>query len=497
MPPAIDGITAIMPVSEPPPAPVPRDSQDSFAGHLQQASQPTDRSQPVKPSDPPRSEKPSSSDKPTSTQKPPINDNTRASATPTDGEANVEQPPTADETSANVATAATIAAIAKELELKNAKAAKDEENENASAATVVALTALDGVPTVTPTTPQVIAAPVDPTQAIEKTGVKLDDEPTTAAKEPVVLKDAAATILDTAATKEAKAKPVQDAVAKTQVKAEVAVDAAKAVVQEQAAEESTVGEPTTDAKPVAAETKSTAVEATKPVENAVTAEAIGSVINTVATPSPASNRGDDDPSKKDNTSNQRDIAAIESPRGNEPAANAELQGSRAQRPSLDVQVAKQKDQDGAARMTEADRARFVQRVSRAIHSATENGGPIRLRLSPPELGSLRLEIQIVDGQMSAKIEAETPAARQALLDNLTVLRERLEQQDIKVTRFDVDLFDGAGGNLSQSPQRDPGQESLLPRHAIRGGVEKIAEGDATSVVGRPTFMNDGRLNVVI
>ncbi len=495
MSPAIDGIAAILPVLEPPPAPGPRDSQDSFAGHLQQASQPNDRSQSVKPSDPPRAEKPVASDKPASTQKAPNSDSTRTNTKPSDGETNVEQPPATEETSASVATAATIAAIAKELELKNAKAAEDDENENASAATVVALTALDGVPAVTPTTPQVIAAPVDPTQVIEKTSVKLEEDAKAAAKEPVVLKDTTATILDSASTKEAKVKPVQEAVSKTQVKAEVAVDAAKVVVQEQAAKEASAAEPAAEKKSDSPETKST-VDTTKPVDGTAAVETIGSVITTAPT-TPTSNRGDDDKPKKDTSRTDRDVAALEPPRGNDPAANAESQGGRTQRPSLDVQGAKLKDQDGAARMTEADRARFVQRVTRAIHSATENGGPIRLRLSPPELGSLRLEIQIVDGQMSARIEAETPAARQALLDNLTVLRERLEQQDIKVTRFDVDLFDGAGGNLSQSPQRDPGQDSLVPRHALRGGVEAVTESDPASSVSRPTFINDGRLNVVI
>ena len=41
-----------------------------------------------------------------------------------------------------------------------------------------------------------------------------------------------------------------------------------------------------------------------------------------------------------------------------------------------------------------DRARFVQRVSRAFQSAHAREGQIQLRLSPPELGSLRISITV-------------------------------------------------------------------------------------------------------
>ena len=69
------------------------------------------------------------------------------------------------------------------------------------------------------------------------------------------------------------------------------------------------------------------------------------------------------------------------------------------------------------------------------------GGSVRLRLSPPELGSLHIEINVAKGEMTARVQAETPAARNILLDNLPALRERLAQHDIKVQSFDVDLMD--------------------------------------------------------
>ncbi len=50
--------------------------------------------------------------------------------------------------------------------------------------------------------------------------------------------------------------------------------------------------------------------------------------------------------------------------------------------------------------------------------------------------------------MTAKLEAESPAARNILLDSLPQLRERLAQQDIRVEKFDVDVRRD-GGNASQ------------------------------------------------
>lgn len=93
-----------------------------------------------------------------------------------------------------------------------------------------------------------------------------------------------------------------------------------------------------------------------------------------------------------------------------------------------------------------DRPRFVQRVSGAIDAAQRRDGRIQVRLSPPDLGSLRIELVVRQGTLTATLETETLAARQVLLDNLPALRARLAEQDIRVEQFDVDVGrDGRGG----------------------------------------------------
>ncbi|MCC6492873.1 MAG: flagellar hook-length control protein FliK, partial [Pirellulales bacterium] len=111
-----------------------------------------------------------------------------------------------------------------------------------------------------------------------------------------------------------------------------------------------------------------------------------------------------------------------------------------------------------------DRARFVQRVEGAVRAAHQRDGTIQVRLSPPELGNLRIELALHHGVMTAKLEVETPAVRNALLDSLPQLRERLAQQDIRVEKFDVDVrrdFNGSAGQ--RGPFDRPDSQPRQPR----------------------------------
>jgi len=101
-----------------------------------------------------------------------------------------------------------------------------------------------------------------------------------------------------------------------------------------------------------------------------------------------------------------------------------------------------------------DRPRFLQRVEGAVRAAQQRDGRVQVRLSPPELGNLRIELVVQNGVMTARLEAETPAARNALLDNLPALRERLAQQDIRVEKFDVDLRRDTGGGAGNGGPHD-------------------------------------------
>lgn len=147
---------------------------------------------------------------------------------------------------------------------------------------------------------------------------------------------------------------------------------------------------------------------------------------------------------------------------------------------------------------QVDPARFVSRVTRAFQAAEQRGGVVQLRLSPPELGAMRIELSVQQGVMSARLETETQAAKSVLLDNLPALRERLAAMDIRVDKFDVDVRqDGSskqdqwqseqqGGDRRQS--RSP--ETVTPTSRGASGTR------GTDDTPRPPVPSDGRLNVI-
>jgi flagellar hook-length control protein FliK len=137
--------------------------------------------------------------------------------------------------------------------------------------------------------------------------------------------------------------------------------------------------------------------------------------------------------------------------GSTPTENSEAETSPAARAwsNESARLTSTTSGRGPSDPDQADRVRFVQRVARAFEAMGDRGGSVRLRLHPPELGSLRLEITVRNGTMTARLEVENTNARTMLLDNLPALRDRLAEQDIKVGRFDIDLNDQSGG----SPER--------------------------------------------
>ncbi|WP_158545520.1 flagellar hook-length control protein FliK [Bremerella cremea] len=105
--------------------------------------------------------------------------------------------------------------------------------------------------------------------------------------------------------------------------------------------------------------------------------------------------------------------------------------------------------------------RLINRVARAVET-TPAGQSIKIRLNPSELGQLKVEIKIEQGNMIAKIEAENPATRQVLLQHLPQLRERLAESNINVQQFDVDVMgqqDTTDGGASNLGDQQAGNES--------------------------------------
>lgn len=144
-----------------------------------------------------------------------------------------------------------------------------------------------------------------------------------------------------------------------------------------------------------------------------------------------------------------------------------------------------------------DRARFVQRVAGAFRSLSEQNNTLRLKLSPPELGSLRIEITVRNGQMSARLEAETPEARNLLLDHLPALKERLAGQEIKIQQFHVEVADRQPGGGTHHAGQDESRRREARAAAVHGPARGNAAPPAVEATPQSRLGGDGRLNVIV
>ncbi len=194
-------------------------------------------------------------------------------------------------------------------------------------------------------------------------------------------------------------------------------------------------------------------------------------------------------------------SAGKSQEGSEPRAEQPGRAEAGDRPARSTEAGSAREATGhsvdGSNLSDADRVRFVQRVARAFHHVGETGGEVRLRLSPPELGAVRIEVAVRDGVMTAKLEAETPAARSLLFDNLPVLRERLTQQDMRIERFDVELLDRQAMGQEQNGQGAASPDREQQRGAPRGLKRPSAASAGSTAPAAARTVEAGRLNVVI
>jgi hypothetical protein len=147
-----------------------------------------------------------------------------------------------------------------------------------------------------------------------------------------------------------------------------------------------------------------------------------------------------------------------------------------------------------------DTARLLHRVARAF-AAAKDGGEVRLRLSPPELGSLTLDVRVQEGALVARLEAETTSVRTVLVENLSALRDRLAEQGIRLERFDVDLRQPGGGSPDWSAHQPFQESGSREQPARERRPPQVAEGvvaRTTRVPSQDALSHDlKRLNVIV
>lgn len=149
------------------------------------------------------------------------------------------------------------------------------------------------------------------------------------------------------------------------------------------------------------------------------------------------------------------------------------------------QLVEGKTKQGKAEATASEtvsRVKLIQRVSRAFQHLGNEGGMIRLRLAPAELGAVKVEMQIQSGSVQARVVAETEAASNALREHLPDLRARLESFGMQIESIEVETE--AQGQNSQFAFSDNQFQRNPRRHAT--GDKSSQDNSSNEVNAEPT-----------
>lgn len=96
----------------------------------------------------------------------------------------------------------------------------------------------------------------------------------------------------------------------------------------------------------------------------------------------------------------------------------------------------------------------VARVTRALNnSVNQNGGSLTLRLTPAELGTVRIELRIDGGTVQANLHAETSSVRDLLQQQISHLRTALEARGLSVERLEVQTMPNNNSSAFEHEQQ--------------------------------------------
>ncbi|MDP2326734.1 MAG: flagellar hook-length control protein FliK [Dehalococcoidia bacterium] len=135
----------------------------------------------------------------------------------------------------------------------------------------------------------------------------------------------------------------------------------------------------------------------------------------------------------------------------------------------------------------------------SVRGAVVNGDTeVRLRLDPPEMGSLEIHIARQDGAIRIRVEATLASARDVIEQALPALQQALEARDMRVDRLEIrTMSESASGRSMTEQGGQPGggrqpQQDGAPEWSPVAAIDGVRR-DAPARDGRAS---DGRLDVM-
>lgn len=131
--------------------------------------------------------------------------------------------------------------------------------------------------------------------------------------------------------------------------------------------------------------------------------------------------------------------------------------------AVQVQSTQQQDDNEAV-----NTARLTRGLANAVQ---QRGGSVTLRLTPPEMGTVRIQMQVTGTNVSATFHAESATAQTLLTQQLSQLRHALESQGMQVDKLSVQPLAPAAHsqNASQNQNDQQQQQSQSQQQSANDG----------------------------
>ena len=119
-----------------------------------------------------------------------------------------------------------------------------------------------------------------------------------------------------------------------------------------------------------------------------------------------------------------------------------------------------------------DQANVARVVRGIVNAVNQNGGSVTLRLQPPDLGFVRVELEFTDGAVRAAFQSEQPAVRTLLIQQMSQLRQALESHGLQVDRLDVQTMQSDDNSTNTDSQSDDVADDGRSRGAFEDATQQ-------------------------
>ena len=154
--------------------------------------------------------------------------------------------------------------------------------------------------------------------------------------------------------------------------------------------------------------------------------------------------------------------------------------------NLYTAMAKQLGVDEPALLYEKQMKQVMDQVRRGLSPHVKNGeGSVTLKLHPPMLGRVDVNMTMNDGLLNATFKADQIVTRDILLQNIHVLRESLAEQGIRVTNFSITAgLEERSADEGHAFAGQNRQNHGFDRHDGRFGAQERSSNDDELVYAR-------------